>query len=145
MSRTMSSENTMKKQWRRFLDAHGISTWVTMAHLRHWVEYRGEKDGIPNVLLAYMRGHAVKSVTEGRLGYSGNRKAEAVLEDQAARWPDGPCGAFMAGQVKIVDEPNPYLAVMAEYQRGNMTTDEMARRMESIRLRGLRQVPNAEA
>ncbi len=50
----------------------------------------------------------------------------------------------MAGQVRVVDELGPYLSVMAEYQKGNMTTDEMARRMESVRLRLLKQAQTLE-
>src|SRR2546422_9886795 len=62
----------------------------------HQRRFAGERDGIPATLLAFMRGHAVKSVTEGRLGYSGNRRVESVLDDQEARWPNGPWGEFRA-------------------------------------------------
>ncbi len=141
-TKAKASDNSVNREFRAFLRRHQISTWVRLAHFRHWVEYRGEKDGIPAVLLAFMRGHAVKSATEGRLGYSGNRRDEAVLTDQEARWPEGPCGVFLAGKVHVVDELDPYKAVMAEYAMGNMTTDEMARRVESIRLGLIRRSVN---
>jgi len=138
-----SVDHTLLREYQSFLRRHKLVTWVRMAHFRHWVEYRGEKDGIPAVHLAYMRGHAVKSATEGRLGYSGNRKAENVLEDQEARWPEGPCGAFGASVV-VRDELSPYAAVMREYANGNMTTQEMANRIETIRLKLSKQVPSVE-
>ncbi len=136
-----SADHTMLREYQSYLRRHRIATWVRMAHFRHWVEYRGEKDGIPAVHLAYMRGHAVKSATEGRLGYSGNRKAENVLEDQEARWPEGPCGAFIAGHVRL-ESVDPFVALA---ERFDLTTDEIRNRIEAIRLGRLRrQVPNVE-
>lgn len=134
LARRQADDHTMNREWHRFLERHQITTWVRLANLRHWVEVRGEADGISNVLLAYMRGHAVKKETEGGLGYGGNRKAEKVLSAQADRWPEGPTGCFTAREVRVVDELTPYMALVSEYAKGKMTTDEYARRSESLRL-----------
>src|SRR2546430_17331825 len=71
----------------------------------HQRRFAGERDGIPATLLAFMRGHAVKSVTEGRLGYSGNRRGESGLDDQEARWPNGPGGVVGAPGVLVSSNP----------------------------------------
>ncbi len=128
-------DHTIRKEWNDFLARHGISTWVQVANIRHWVEARGEDDRVPQILLAFMRGHTVKKATEGGLGYSSNRRVEKVLADQAAKWPEGPCGIFTAGEVKVVDELAPYMALVAEYQKGEMTTADFANKMEALRLR----------
>src|SRR5207245_951046 len=94
----------------------------------------------PQILVAYLRGHAVESATEGALGYSSNRKVEKVLGDQETDWPDGPCGIFTATEVRIVDELTPYMAVVEEYAKGEMNTDEMARKIESVRLKTMKPV-----
>jgi hypothetical protein len=142
LSRLMGDDHSMAKEWKRFLARHQIATWVTMAHLRHWIEYRAEQDGVSRVILAYVRGHSVKAATEGALGYSGNRKVPKVLEDEGIKWPEGACGFFTASEVKVVDELAPYMATIAEYGKGKMTTDEVSRRLESIRLGILKQNPD---
>jgi hypothetical protein len=138
LSNRKADEHSTSKEWGTFLSRHRITTWVRMANLRHWVELRQQEDRIPQVFVAYLRGHAVESATEGALGYSGNRRVEKILSDQETEWPDGPCGIFTATEVHVVDALAPYMAVMAEYDQGQMTTDEMARKMESVRLKLLK-------
>lgn len=137
MVRTMSDDHTMAREWHTFLHRHQIVTWVRVANLRHWTEYRGEQDGVPQILLAFMRGHSVKAATEGALGYSSNRKVPKVLEDQEQRWPEGATGRFTASEVMVVDKLAPYMAIITEYEKGQMTTAEAGAKLEGIRL-GLR-------
>jgi len=138
LTNVKSDDHTMAKEWRNFLARHRITTWVRVANLRHWVELRQQQDRVPQVLVAYLRGHAVESATEGALGYSGNRKVEKIISDQETEWLDGPCGIFTATEVRVVDSLTPYMAIMAEYDQGAMTTDEMARKIESVRLKLLK-------
>jgi len=128
-----SDDESLNREYRAFLRRHGLTTWVRLAHVRHWIEYRGDRDGISDVLLAFIRGHSVKDETEGRLGYGGNRGVENVLTDQAA-WTDGPCGVFES-QAVVRDGLDPYMAVVSEYAGGRMTTADLANRMEQVRLR----------
>ena len=124
-----------EREYFRFLNRHHLETWVRPCHLRHWIEYRGQKDGIPSVHLAYIRGHSVQAATEGALGYSGNRKWEGILEDQEERWPLGPCGVFIAGQVSV-RTLDPFVALAEQL---DLTLDDIKDRIESIRLARLRQ------
>ncbi|TLZ79684.1 MAG: hypothetical protein E6K07_03230 [Methanobacteriota archaeon] len=47
---------------------------------------------------------------------------------------------FAVREVQVADSLSPYMAVIAEYSRGQMNTDEMARKIASVR-RKLRDRP----
>jgi hypothetical protein len=126
-----------EREYFSFLKRHGLKTWVRLAHVRHWIELAGERDGIPATLLAYIRGHAVKGATEGRLGYSGNRRVEAVLDDLAARWPNGPCGVFGAPVVVEASIPPDVSRLLADFMSGRVDATVFALRMADLRARSV--------
>jgi len=58
------------------------------------------------------------------------------LSRKPAPHPDN--RVFAVREVQVADSLSPYMAVIAEYSRGQMNTDEMARKIESVRLKLLR-------
>ncbi len=129
------SRATAGREFRLFRKRHNVKTWVRVAHFRHWVEYRGERDGIPAVLLAFMRGHTVKAATEGRLGYGSNRRAESVLDDQEARWPHGPCGVFGAPVVVESNIPPEVARLVTDFMAGKVDATTFALKIADVRAR----------
>ncbi len=124
---------TSEREFLVFLKRHNVKTWVRLAHVRHWLEYRGERDGVPAVLLAFMRGHAVKTATEGKLGYGGNRKTDVVLDDQQARWPNGPCGVFEAPMVIQSGIPPEVARLVADFMARKVDATTFALRIADAR------------
>jgi hypothetical protein len=129
------SEKSALREYRTFLKRHGLTTWVRVRNIRHWVEYRGEREGIPRVLLAFVRGHQAKNATEGGLGYSSNRKVETVLDDFERLWPNGACGVFGAPVVVESGIPPEAARLTKDFMDGKISPTELALRMAEVKIK----------
>ena len=67
-----------------------------------------------------------------------NPENERITTAVAGGAPHPDNRPFAAREVQVADSLSPYMAVVAEYSRGEMNTDEMARKIESVRLKLLR-------
>src|SRR6266571_1229058 len=93
--------DSVKRLWRCFQRDHGIEPSLTPVYFRHWVKRKGRLRGLDNAALAAWQGHDTKSEGGGMSAHYGtNLPEEEILEEQAAKWPDGPLGDLLPPEVR---------------------------------------------